>query len=116
MGNKFTLDSLREEVECEFAPVEIDLSDGTTVTLRHLLRLPKNTREKVIDTLKVLETKEGDDPDVDVMIDAATAVLKLVADQGAKLVKELDGDVTLTMLFDAGRGLQERVLAEQFSV
>lgn len=27
-----------------------------------------------------------------------------------------DRDVSMTMLFDAGRGLQERVLAEQFSV
>ena len=34
---------------------------------------------------------------MDGMIDAATAVLKMVADQGARLVKELDGDVTLTM-------------------
>jgi|APGre2960657404_1045060.scaffolds.fasta_scaffold06014_3 hypothetical protein len=97
MSNVFTLDSLREEVEREFAPVQIELSDGTVVTLRHLLRLPKSTRDKVIDTLKALETEEGEEQDVDGMIDAATAVLKMVADQGARLVKELDGDVTLTM-------------------
>jgi hypothetical protein len=97
LSNSFTLDDLRAEVEREYAPLEITLSDGSTVTLKHLLRLPKKTRDKVVDTLKALETKEGDDPDVDVMVDAATQVLKLVADNGTGLVKELDGDVTLVM-------------------
>ena len=91
------MDDLRAEVEREFAPVEVTLHDGTTVTLRNLLRLPKKTRDKVVDTLKALETKEGEDQDVDAMVDAATAVLKMVSDNGAALVKELDGDVTLIM-------------------
>jgi hypothetical protein len=97
MVNSFTLDDLRAEVEREYAPLEVGLHDGSTVTLKHLLRLPKKTRDKVVDVLKVLEPVEGEDPDADAMIDAATTVLKLVADNGAALVKELDGDVTLTM-------------------
>ena len=97
MVNSFTLDDLRAEVEREYAPLEITLSDGSTVTLKHLLRLPKKTRDKVVDTLKTLETKEGEEPEVDEMVDAATSVLKMVSDHGAALVKELDGDVTLIM-------------------
>jgi hypothetical protein len=97
MANSFTLDDLRAEVEREYAPVEITLHDGTVVTLKHLLRLPKKSRDKVAETLKVLEPKEGEEPDVDVMTEAATTVLKLVGDNGAALVKELDGDITLIM-------------------
>ena len=97
MSNSFTLDDLRAEVEREFAPVQITLAGGTVVTLKHLLRLPRKTRDKVVDTLKVLETKDGEEQDVDAMIDAAESVLKMVSDNGPALVKELDGDVTLVM-------------------
>jgi hypothetical protein len=93
----FTLDELRAEVEREFAPLTITLSDGTDCTMRHLLRLPGKVREQVVETLKLLEPKEGEDQDVDATIDAATTILKLVSDNGAKLAKELDGDVAMTM-------------------
>ena len=93
----FTLDELRAEVEREFAPLTITLSDGSTATLKNLLRLPKKTRDKVVDTLKTLESKEDEDQDIDAMVDAVTSVLKMVSDNGAALVKDLDGDVTLMM-------------------
>jgi hypothetical protein len=96
--SNFTLDDLRAEVEREFAPVTITLSDGSTATLKNLLRLPRKTRDKVVDMLKSLETREDDDDqDIDALVDTVTSVLKLVSDQGSALVKELDGDVTLTM-------------------
>lgn len=97
MTNSFTLDDLRAEVEKKYAPLQITLSDGTVVTLRHLLRLKDKVREQVVDTLKLLESTDGEDQDAAEMIDAATTVLKLVADQGTKLIRELDGDVTLIM-------------------
>lgn len=101
MSNIFTLDSLREEVEKEFAPVTIGLSDGTEVTLRNLLRLPKKTRDAVLETLKALggvgDKDEVSSDEVDDLIDAASKILELVADQGKKLVKELDGDLALIM-------------------
>lgn len=98
MSNIFSLDDLREEVEREFAPVTIELSDGTEVTLRNLLRLPKGQRRDVVDTLKVLEAVDGsDDSDVEELLYAATSVLEIVADHGKKLTKELDGDLAVTM-------------------
>jgi hypothetical protein len=98
MTNIFSLDDLREEVEREFAPVTIELSDGTEVTLRNLLRLPKGQRREVVSTLKVLEEVDGtDDSDVEELLHAATSVLEIVADNGKKLAKELDGDLAVTM-------------------
>ena len=101
MSNVFTLDSLREEVEKEFAPVKIGLSDGTEATLRSLVRLNKKTREEVLSTLKALQSvsdsEETTIEDVDTMVDAATKILESVATNGKKLVKELDGDLSLTM-------------------
>lgn len=96
MGNVFTLDSLREEVEKEFAPVRIVLSDGSEVTLRNLLRLPKKEREVALGKLRVLEAAEEENDDeldqVGRLAAAAIEVLAAVADNGDKLVKDLDGD------------------------
>lgn len=103
MGNVFTLESLREEAEKKFSPVEIELPDGDVVTLRNMLRLPKNDRKKVVEKLKALE-KVGEDNDGEETEDEVTElvrlgneILMLVADQGRKLVKELDGDVAVIM-------------------
>lgn len=97
MGNVFTLDSLREEVEREFAPVKIVVSDGSEVTLRNILRLPKKQREKVMEKLRVLESAEksddeGDSDQIGRLAAAAIEVLALVADHSDKLVEDLDGD------------------------
>jgi len=103
MSNVFTLDALREEVEREFAPVEIVVSDGTTVTLRNLLRLSKTERDVVVAKLKVLETIDKDaesaedSNEIDLLADTAAEILALVADHGDKLIKELDGDVSVIL-------------------
>lgn len=106
MGNVFTLDSLREEVEKEFAPVKISLPDGTKVTLRSLVRLNKKDREAVLSALDDLddarsqdyESEEGKAADgVDKLAAAAAKVLTLVSDNGKALVRALNGDLALTM-------------------
>lgn len=102
MGNVFTLDSLREEVEKEFAPVKIVLSDGTEVTLRNLLRLPKGDRAKVVAKLKVLESvdKSGESEDsneLDLLATTAVEILVLVADHGKKLADELGDDLSIIL-------------------
>jgi hypothetical protein len=101
MGNIFTLDSLREEVEKQYAPVTITLADGSEVLLRNLLRLPRKLREEALETLRELENVEQDSADessVDKMTEVASSVLDLVAESGGKrLIRELDGDLTLTM-------------------
>lgn len=102
MGNVFTLDALREEVEKEFAPVEIVLRDGTKVTLRNLLRLPKKDRDAVLGKLKVLESidSSGESEDVnelDLLATTAVEILVLVGDYGHKLVEELGDDLSIIL-------------------
>lgn len=93
----FTLDELRAEVERKYAPLVITLSDGTDCTLPLMLRLDKKVRDQVVSELKVMDNKDDEDTDVDAMMDTALSVLELIADKGSKLVKELDGDIPLTM-------------------
>jgi Mycobacteriophage tail assembly protein len=102
MGNVFTLDALREEVEKEFAPIELVVSDGTTVTLRNLLRLPKKERDQVLAKLKVLESldKSGESQDaneVDLLASTAVEILVLVSDHGKKLADELGDDLSIIL-------------------
>lgn len=102
MGNVFTLDALREEVEKEFAPIELVVSDGTTITLRNLLRLPKKERGVVLEKLKVLESldKEGESQDageVDLLASTAAEILVLVSDNGEKLAEELGDDLSIVL-------------------
>ena len=104
MSNVFTLDSLREEVEKESAPVKIGLKDGTEVVLQNLLRLGKTDRNKAIELISGLEglDKIGEDTSslesVDEMITVVHELLVLVAKSGGKkLVTELGEDLGLTM-------------------
>ena len=102
MTNVFTLDALREEVEKEFAPVKIVVSDGSEVTLRNLLRLNKRDRDRVLEKLKVLESiekseSEEEGSDIDRLVETAVEIVTLVADDGKKLAKELDGDISLVL-------------------
>lgn len=103
MSNLFTLDSLREEVEKEFAPVEIGLSDGTKVVLRSLIRCDEKTRKAVTAELEGFNELTGDDENedpekVEKLVTTASNVLRLVAgSDGRKLIKELDGDIHLIL-------------------
>lgn len=103
MGNIFTLDSMREEIEREFAPCVIDLGGGDTVTLQNILRLPKKLRETVF---KLLDDM-NDDTDEDTGLAAteksaeiALKILPLVADSeklGKQLVAAIEDDLALTL-------------------
>lgn len=103
MSNVFTLDSFREEVANEFAPLTIALSDGTETVLRNLLRLNEKTRTEILDTLKGLdlgadtEDEENSTERVTHLTTGISRVLELVSDKGKKLVRELDGDLLLMM-------------------
>lgn len=102
MSNVFTLDSLREEVEKEFAPVEITLPDDTVVVLRKVMRLPKKDRDAVLKKMRELSAIEADDDDeagnkIDLLTDKACEILMLVADNGRALLKELGNDTAVVM-------------------
>lgn len=100
MGNVFTLDSLREELDREFAPLKFQ--DGNTeYVLRNVLRLGKTERKAVLEKLRDLETDDEDkDVDPDVALDAILFILATVADtkaKGEKLVKLIGDDLALAM-------------------
>ncbi|AVR76331.1 tail assembly chaperone [Mycobacterium phage Annyong] len=103
MSNVFTLDSLREEADKQFAPFKVRLSDGTEVVLRNLLRLNKNDRKTVLASIEALKTEDESEEgrtldDIDRMVDTVSKILELAAGKDSrKLLKELDGDLGLLM-------------------
>ena len=109
MSNVFNLDAMREDVEKSYAPFEIELSNGKTVVLRNILRVPKNRREEVyelldeLSALQKLDTDESGDSGLMVTEKSARLALQifpLVADDpelGLKLVKSIEDDLALTL-------------------
>lgn len=105
MGNIFTLDSMREEIEREFAPCVFDLGDGKTVTLQNILRLPKKLRDSVYALLDELDEIQKNDEDTGLSATEKSAqvalkILPLVADSeklGRVLVESIEEDLALTL-------------------
>lgn len=99
MGNVFTLDSLREELENEYAPIRIPLSDGSEAVLPSILRLDKVTRKAVHKTLKDIDKAQDANPDdLDGLEVLVRKVLSQVAGKpGAQLLEDLGEDLALTM-------------------
>src|SRR5690606_4567017 len=61
MSNVFTLDSMREELEKQYEPIKVQLSDGSEAVLQNLLRMKKTQRDAVLeklDELASLQQKE----------------------------------------------------------
>ncbi|MDA3643780.1 phage tail assembly protein [Saccharopolyspora indica] len=103
MSNEFTLESLQEEIEREYAPLVFKAA-GEEFVLRSLLRVPKKDREKVIAAMTALDNeRENADEDDTVSEDTAVETVELIiktvtADgKGTKLVKLLGGDVLVLM-------------------
>lgn len=102
MSNVFTLDSMREEIEREFAPFQISV-DGQVLTLRNVLRLPKKEREVVYGLLDELGKKDEDVSGLTSTEKSAGIALKIipvVADSkplANSLVKQIEDDLALTL-------------------
>lgn len=95
MSNVFTLDSFREEVTRKFAPVKIQLSDGSLVELRSILRLKEDARKEVVGALNDfgdLDTNSEDESVLELVVEAISKIFNLIADKPAKLLSELDSD------------------------
>lgn len=105
MGNLFTLDSMREEIEREFSPCQFELPDGKTVTLRNLLRLNRKNREQVYalldDLADISKESEGASlTETEKSAQIALKIIPLVADSeklGDKLVELIEEDLALTL-------------------
>ena len=102
-NNVFTLDAMREEIEKEFAPFQIEV-DGEKLTLRNLLRVPKNRRDEVYGLLDELSAaQESDEGTLSVTEKSAQIALKiipLVADKeklARTLVERIEDDLALTL-------------------
>ncbi|MBU18217.1 MAG: hypothetical protein CL725_11025 [Chloroflexi bacterium] len=93
MSNVFSLDSLREEVEKQFAPLQLEIG-SKTVTLSNLMRLPKLRRDKVLALLKELENEEKADIDMEAL---SVDVLAEVSDNPTLLRRGLKDELALAM-------------------
>ncbi|QFG04498.1 tail assembly chaperone [Mycobacterium phage Jeeves] len=89
MSNVFTLDSLREETIKRYAPTKIELSDGSQVELKSVLKLKKPAREAVQAALKEIdnidELVDEDDEDSD------SEVSEIVCEAVAKIIRLISG-------------------------
>jgi hypothetical protein len=93
MSNVFSLDSLREEIEKEFAPLQLEIGEKT-VTLSNLMRLPKKKRDSAMAQLKTLENEDKLEIDAEAV---AVEILADVSDNPTLLRKALAGDIALSM-------------------
>lgn len=105
MSNVYTLETLKNDLDREFAPVVIEV-DGERLVLRNLLRVNETERAMILEALKEVETSNSDDDEADLSVEemqvltsAVTNVLRsIVADgKGDKLVNHIDGDLMLSM-------------------
>jgi|SRR6187200_857198 len=103
MSNVFTLESLVEEVEREYAPLTIEAGDETFV-LKSLFRCDKKVRDAVIDKLTELEglyeqeDKKNSLNEDETLEAIAFVISNVTADRkGPKLVKLLKGDLMVSM-------------------
>ncbi|QLF84588.1 tail assembly chaperone [Mycobacterium phage Gail] len=103
MSNVFTLDSMREEAERRYAPTKIELSDGSTVELKSVLKLKKPAREAVqaalkeIDNIDELVDEDDEDSDTEVseiVCEAVSKIFRLICGPAAsrRLIAELEHD------------------------
>lgn len=104
MSNIFTLDSMREEIEREFAPFQVEMPGGKLLTLRNILRVPKKNRETVYEYLDQISEAQKDDEDTlgstEKSAQIALQIIPLVADNeklGRQLVEQIEDDLALTL-------------------
>ena len=99
MSNVFTLDALRDETIKRYEPVEILLSDDSSIELTSVLRLAKKDREAVLAAIEEIneiedEFDEDDDEQVDryaeKVCESIEKVFKLIANKPKRLLVELD--------------------------
>lgn len=98
------LDNIQAEADKTFgAPAKLQLRDGTVIQLRNILRLPQVEREKVtaqLTQINTLQDKPDDErtmEDVDALSDIAFEILRNVASDPDRLVKELNGDLAVAL-------------------
>ena len=95
MANIFTLDVLKAEVQKQFEPFVIGLSDGSECSLTTPLKLSQDGRKIVKENLEELNKADPDDESqeaVERIIEHISRVFYAVADKPAKLLADLSAD------------------------
>ncbi|AXH46768.1 tail assembly chaperone [Mycobacterium phage Acolyte] len=99
MSNVFTLDSLREETIRQFEPTKIELSDGSKVELKSILKIGEKAREAamaVVDELQEIPEPEDDEDEeaveeyAEAICEAVAKIFRLVTPKYKRLLAELD--------------------------
>jgi hypothetical protein len=98
MSNVFTLDSLNDELERQYAPFVFQAGRDKFV-LRQVLRLPKSERDVVFLKLQELDQHQ-ESKDTNAMEEVLWFILETVTDagKGDKLVDLLEGDLAKGMV------------------
>lgn len=104
MANIYDLDTLRNDLDREFRPLEITVA-GQNLVLQNLMRINKTDREHVLAALKEIDRLQGDDEtsqdpqNLTQLAEHVTTVLRTVVTngQGQQLVDALGDDLMLTM-------------------
>lgn len=98
--NFFKLDDMKQELERDYAPVEIEVGDDVVV-LRHFMRLPTADRKAVMAVVHELPSQDEreamTDDQLEALESAIEKVLRTVAAEGkgGKLVDALGEDLAL---------------------
>jgi hypothetical protein len=96
---------MREDIEREFAPFQIEV-DGKTLTLKNLLRVPGKNRNEVyslLDEMSELQRQSEDDAGLsstEKSAQIALHIIPLVADNeklARVLVEQIEDDLALTL-------------------
>ena len=93
MSNTFTLDAVRAETLRKFAPVTVELSDGSVVTLSSFLKLNSEDRKAAktaLDQISELSPDDESEDAVDRLSEAMSELIRVIADKPLKLLRELE--------------------------
>lgn len=103
MSTVIGLDEIRQEAEAQFGDLEVTLPTGTSVRLRHALRLSKQDRKRLAELGQRIGAIAEDSSDEDALLATIGDVLLLVAESkqaGRALLSAIGGDLlTLMGLF-----------------
>ena len=94
MSKKLQLDDIRAAAERKFGSVVVELSDGSVVELKNMLRLSREKRDKFAELVEANKSEEGiaEDP-----AEFFLSVFEVIGGDGTadKLRREFGGDAAL---------------------
>jgi hypothetical protein len=95
MSNVFSLNDLKNQIDQEFAPLELEVGKSKIV-LRNVMRLGKAERSVVMEAVKKFDADDTDQ-DVDEVFDAIRTIMRTCAadGKGDTLVNAIGDDLAL---------------------